>query len=181
MRWVPLALSASNSLAASPQLNGLPIQSVTTRLWSWRVNRAAPHGPLPRHAFALPSRALDSALRGEHDFPGFLTPADGSALSPRATRTSRYSATIATGFATTVPQAGVGAAAQSGSHFFADQAETQKRGGADCTQPFSRSEPSEKLKIGGQLSSVAARRLAAFRFRARRKRIPSRTRSLVRG
>jgi TonB-dependent receptor len=102
------------------------------------------------------SRALAfGQLRGEHDFPGLLNARlDWFGSLSRATRNEPDTRDNRYRFRDELmPQAWSWvAAAQSGSHFFADQAETQRGGGLDWTQPFAKSEQAAKLKIGGQVS-----------------------------
>ncbi len=113
------------------------------------------------------SRALDfGQLRGEHDFPGLLNARlDWFGSLSRATRNEPDTRDNRYLFRPELmPQAwSFAAGAQSGSHFFADQAETQKGAGLDWTQPFSKSVQAAKLKLGGQ-ASQRSREFDARRF-----------------
>lgn len=103
------------------------------------------------------SRALSFAqLRGQHEFPTlansqldwFASLSHASRNEPD-TRANLYQLRSDLSPVAWQWQAG----AQSGSHFFADQGESQRGAGVDYTQPLGNAEGAPKIKLGGALSS----------------------------
>jgi TonB-dependent receptor len=126
-------------------------------------------GNAPVHLTRLSyaSRALDfGQLRGEHEFPALANAQlDWFGALSYATRDEPDTrANFYLWRPDLAPPAwGWQANAQSGSHLFAEQAEIQRSGGLDWTQPLGRADKAPKAKLGG-LISVRDREFDARRF-----------------
>lgn len=169
VRWGAFAsVSYEISRRHRISLNGLHSQSADDTATEMEGKSSGTNtGTFHLTRLSYASRALDfGQLKGEHEFPSlmnarldwFLALSRASRNEPD-TRDNRYRFQDEG-----MPQVWTWqAAAQSGSHFFADQGETQRGAGLDWTQPFSHAENAPKLKLGG-MASERSREFDARRF-----------------